>query len=396
VAQISAKASLGSGLPRFAPGRSVGTLFPATGDERRLSAVDAGTWCDGRRCSVGGTVPCVPPRGHPKLLRNLVGPPRFELGTSCTPSKRASQAAPRPEESMTYEENKPISLLAFTERFIKERQYMKGVSPATVEWYRQSFKAFAPVLERPYQCTTDLKAAIIEHIGQVQTAGRGNKAVSINTYLRCLRAFLRWAHEEKIVKEPVKLNWLKEEEKILSTFTPLQIQQIVNRKPVGRNETRIRMAAITAMDTGMRFQELLNLRRADVDFDNLTFRVNGKGKKQRLVPMSVELRKLLFRYLSQHQFDRVFCTGSGGEADQRYLLRDFKLLCSRLDITGVRCSFHTLRHSFAVNYLRAGGNLYYLQRILGHSSITTTERYLRSLGIDDLKKVHDGLSLLSR
>ncbi len=71
-------------------------------------------------------------------------------------------------------------------------------------------------------------------------------------------------------------------------------------------------------------------------------------------------------------------------------------MCDRLGITGVRCSFHTLRHSMAVNYLRAGGNLYYLQRILGHSSITTTERYLRSLGIEDLKKVHDGLSLLSR
>jgi len=76
--------------------------------------------------------------------------------------------------------------------------------------------------------------------------------------------------------------------------------------------------------------------------------------------------------------------------------RDFKVLCERLGIAGVRTSFHTLRHTFAVNYLKAGGNLYYLQRILGHSSITTTEKYLRSLGIEDLKKVHDGLSLLSR
>ena len=54
------------------------------------------------------------------------------------------------------------------------------------------------------------------------------------------------------------------------------------------------MVALTALDTGMRIQELLDLRRSDADFDNLLFRVHGKGNKQRLVPMSIELRKLLW------------------------------------------------------------------------------------------------------
>jgi site-specific recombinase XerD len=154
------------------------------------------------------------------------------------------------------------------------------------------------------------------------------------------------------------------------------------------------MAALTALDTGMRIQELLNLRRQDVDFDNLVFRVNGKGNKQRLVPMSIELRKLLFRYLGQHQFDRVFCTNCGTSPTQRNLSRDFKSFCAKLAITGVRVSFHTLRHSFAVNYLRAGGNVIYLQRILGHASLEMTNRYTWSLGIEDLQKVHDRLSFL--
>ena len=59
-------------------------------------------------------------------------------------------------------------------------------------------------------------------------------------------------------------------------------------------------------------------------------------------------------------------------------------------------SFHTFRHTFAVSYLRAGGNLFYLSRILGHSSVTTTEKYLQSLGVEDLQAVHDRLSLLTR
>jgi site-specific recombinase XerD len=119
--------------------------------------------------------------------------------------------------------------------------------------YRNSFKAFAPVLQRPHQSTPDLKAAVIERIAQPQTTGRGNKAVSINSYLRCLKTFLRWYHEEQILKELPKLLWLKEEETVLVTFSVEQIARLINRrKPVGRNETRIRMVALTALDTGAR------------------------------------------------------------------------------------------------------------------------------------------------
>ena len=63
----------------------------------------------------------------------------------------------------------------------------------------------------------------------------------------------------------LKLPKLKEQQKILITFSTDQVQRIVNGKPVGRNESRARMLALTALDTGMRIQELLNLRRKDVD-----------------------------------------------------------------------------------------------------------------------------------
>jgi site-specific recombinase XerD len=112
--------------------------------------------------------------------------------------------------------------------------------------------------------------------------------------------------------------------------------------------------------------------------------------------VSIELRKILYRHLAKHQYPRVFCTRTGTPLSVRNSQRDFKVVCRKVGMAGVRTSWHTLRHTFAVNYLRAEGNLYYLQRILWHSSITTTERYLRSLGIEDLQRVQDGLSLLSR
>ncbi len=271
------------------------------------------------------------------------------------------------------------------EQFIRERRYLKGVSEKTVDWYRHSFRAFEGAI---YD-----KGAIVGRIEELREGGVST--VSINTYLRCINAYLRWLHTDHN-ETLLRIPRLKEEQKLLITFTPAQVGKILSGKPAGRNETRARMAALTALDTGMRIQELLNLRRQDVDFENLLLRVFGKGKKHRLVPMSLELRKLLFRHLSQHQFERVFCTARGTSPSQRNLSRDFKDFCERLGVTGVRVSFHTLRHTFAVEYLKAGGNVFYLQRILGHTSLEMTNRYVRSLGIDDLKAVHSGLSLLSR
>ena len=99
---------------------------------------------------------------------------------------------------------------------------------------------------------------------------------------------------------------------------------------------------------------------------------------------------------TQQEGDGLFFTSKGTHITPRNYQRDLKALGVAAGITGVRFSPHTLRHSFSVGYRRKGGNLEYLRRILGHSQISTTQRYLKSLGIEDLQAVHSGLSLLSR
>jgi integrase/recombinase XerD len=233
---------------------------------------------------------------------------------------------------------------------------------------------------------------------------RGNKAVSINTYLRCLKAFLRWCHEEGILKEPVKLSWLKEEQKILATFTEGDIKRLLNYSPRKREkvnrfggsvEVRLHTLVCLLLDTGIRIGEATRLFKKDCEFDNLTIRVLGKGNKQRQVPMSIELRKLLWRYFKDSKESLVFATRTGTQISQRDFLRDFKKLGQKLGITGVRISAHTCRHTFAVFWLRRGGDLYRLSRVLGHESIETTTKYLKSLGIEDLQATHQQVSLLS-
>jgi integrase/recombinase XerD len=150
------------------------------------------------------------------------------------------------------------------------------------------------------------------------------------------------------------------------------------------------MVASLLLDTGLRISEALGLRKQDIDFDNLVLKVYGKGSKERLVPMSLELRKMLFRWNQKPSCDLVFATRTATKMTVRNFQRDFKELGKRLKFTWVRMSPHTCRHTFACEYLRRGGNLEFLRRILGHSSILTTQKYLRSLGVEDLQAAHQG------
>jgi integrase/recombinase XerD len=77
------------------------------------------------------------------------------------------------------------------------------------------------------------------------------------------------------------------------------------------------------------------------------------------------------------------------------MLRDFKLLGEKWGIRGVRVSFHTLRHTFDVNYVRQGGNVLYLQKAMGHTDLSMTKRYV-NLQTEDLKKMHLQTSQLAR
>jgi integrase/recombinase XerD len=266
------------------------------------------------------------------------------------------------------------------EEFLTERKYLKNVADTTLVYYRCAFRSW------DLHAQGDWKTWIIT----LQQSGVS--AISINTYICAMNAYWKWANV------PLKVAYLKEEEKILATLTPDHIQRLIRFKPTGINQTRAHTIALLILDGGYRISEVLGLVHEHCDLDNLVVKVRGKGNKHRLVPMSSDMRKVLYRYITKHSGPGklLFGTLRNTQMRVRNFQRDFTAIGQRLAITGVRFSPHTLRHTFAVQYLRAGGNLYFLQRILGHSSITTTERYLRSLGIADIQKVHDGLSLLSR
>lgn len=102
--------------------------------------------------------------------------------------------------------------------------------------------------------------------------------------------------------------------------------------------------------------------------DNMLVTLDGKGRKQRIVPFSFELRKALFRYMKE--FGRkaeslLFANRSETRLGRRNVLRDVKVLCRGLGFDPPARTLHAFRHTFAVNYLRRGGSVFHLQKCLG-------------------------------
>jgi integrase/recombinase XerD len=268
------------------------------------------------------------------------------------------------------------------EQFIRERIYLHNVTQSTVEWYRQSLRWLGT--ESPSQ--DELQDAVM------RMRERGRKATGCNCAIRAINAYLRWSGS------PLKIPQLKEPQLVLPTFTPQQIRTLISWKPAGFCEHRLHVLVLILLDTGSRISEALALRTRDIDMDNLLVTLDGKGRKQRVVPFSFELRRQLFRYIrEQGRKPDSLLLPSRAETmlNRRDTLRDVKLLCKRLGFTPPPRTLHAFRHTFAVNYIRRGGSVFHLQKVLGHSSLEMTRRYA-NMQTEDLQAVHARVILLSR
>lgn len=222
--------------------------------------------------------------------------------------------------------------------------------------------------------------------------------MTVNTWAKAVNAFLLWLHAQGHMTAKRAIAPLKTEKRVLALLTTEELKRLVTFKPKTMDSWRAYALAATAIDTGIRIDEALGLRQDDVDFENLLLKVRGKGRKERIVPFSFELRRVLFKWeqaREKHQWpaEWVFPTRGGAKLNQRNALRAHHILLKRLGIP--KSGFHRLRHTFATSYLQNGGEVVRLSRVLGHTQITTTMRYLH-LMTTDLQKPHQQLSILNR
>lgn len=286
--------------------------------------------------------------------------------------------------------------------FIKERTYIKNSAANTLAFYQRSFKTYQRVLNESAVCnlTASLdrdraealptKHALKDFVTGMREAGM--KPVTCNTYIRGMNSFLTWLFENGHTSENLKIKQLRCEQKVMSYLSDQQLKSALAFRPSSFAERRIWTLALLCLDTGVRVEEALTLRRSKLDFDNLLLTVKGKGNKERVIPFSVELRKHLFKLVRTHNHELVFCSRHGSRLLYDNCRRDFKKLLGKLGIE-IEGSFHVLRRTFARNFVRSGGNLFYLQKFLGHTTLTMARKYVE-LEIADLQIAHSNYSPL--
>ncbi len=208
---------------------------------------------------------------------------------------------------------------------------------------------------------------------------------TVNTYLRSLRALWSWLVAEGMVERSPfeRVRVPRAPRKVVATFSDSDIAALLDAIDTGRPEGfRDYVVILTLLDTGLRVSELAGLRLDESQIHEGVLKVMGKGSRERLIPVGGEVRRLLRRYVTCYRPEpagyrggTLFLTGDGRPLTARGVQRQLSRHGKRAGLSAVRCSPHTLRHTAAVRFLRNGGNVFALQRLLGHSSLAMTRHY---------------------
>jgi site-specific recombinase XerD len=281
-----------------------------------------------------------------------------------------------------------IAIVEASVRYLVEFLVSQGLSTAVTEIGANELRHFSIYLrERPRFAHHPFTKAQSGHLS----------GHSINSYMRALQAFWSWLEKEEFISENPfdRLKIPKAPKKVIPTFSKEQLQQIFDAvdtaSSVGYRDYTI---MLVLLDTGIRCSELNGLRLGDVNLESRLLRVWGKGSKERLVPIGARVQKAIWKYINRYRpepatprYEQAFLTRDGRPLTKDRLEAIVERYGRKAGIKGVRVSPHTFRHTMAVTFLRNGGDVFSLQRILGHSQLEVLRGYI-NLAQSDISRVH--------
>ena len=271
----------------------------------------------------------------------------------------------------------------------------RNVSPHTLSAYRSDLAQWLAFVQT--ERGSDVSARDIDHLllrRYLAGLSKTTKKSSIGRKLAAIRSFFRFLlRRGTITKNPAELIATPKKEQRLPFH--LDIDQVTSlmESPDEEQQHALRDRAILELlySSGLRVSELTGLNIGEVDLSGGMVRVMGKGGKERIVPVGSRALEALQAYLDQRlgaeRGEALFLNTRGARINRRSVARIIDAHVLRI-AAFKRISPHTLRHTFATHLLEGGADLRAIQELLGHASLSTTQKYTH-VGIDRLMEVYD-------
>jgi integrase/recombinase XerC len=285
--------------------------------------------------------------------------------------------------------------------FLDYLTFQKRYAANTVISYENDLHAFFEFLFLEYKIT-DLKEITASIVRTWLASLKENKCSSktVNRKISALKSFFKYQLKmNQISISPVAgIASLKVSRKLPSFIQEKEIKKLFDNKDEKyfddsfKSKTDFLIFEIL-YQTGMRRNELIHLKESDVDKSSGIIKVLGKGNKQRFIPVSNQLLKMIDEYISEKKKevfepveDFLLVNKKGKKLDPKYIYNTVKRNLSQVS-TNERKSPHILRHSFATHLTNHGAEINPIKELLGHSSLASTQIYTNN-SIEKLKEVY--------
>jgi integrase/recombinase XerC len=275
--------------------------------------------------------------------------------------------------------------------FLRHLRQEKNASAGTERGYRADLEQLARFLgdRDPASVTHQDLRQFLGHLIDLKI-----KRSSLARKLSAVRSFFKYLHREGLVAgNPARLIATPRQDKRLPAVLTVDDALRLMRAPAGDEISALRDRAVleTLYSTGIRAGELVGINHEDIDRQDRLIRVRGKGRKERIVPVGTKALDAIDAYCSRKhsaaQEPAVFTGPSGKRLTARTVQRILGNCRKKLGLSA-KASPHTLRHSFATHLLESGADLRAIQELLGHASLSTTQRYTH-LNLDALMDAYD-------
>lgn len=262
---------------------------------------------------------------------------------------------------------------------------VKNLTEQSIHSYQEKLKHFFKFLDKNEPITNVTSEVIDDYILWLRENTNAND-ITINSYLRSLRAFLYYCMDCNYIPT-FKIALIKSEKKIKETYTDEELIRLL-QKPDLNNCTfsfyKTWVFENYLIGTGNRISTALNLHIGDINFQSgIIILRKTKNRKQQIIPLSNTLSEILQEYLlirGGESEDYLFCNDYGQKASKRTYQQLVQHYNIKHNVNKTSC--HVFRHTFAKNWILQGGDIFRLQKVLGHSDLTVTKEYVNMFAQD--------------